>query len=181
MSNIEALVAEQVLGEVTSKKGLLWEKIAQFQSQIEEIEGVLTHKAGETQSDGLKKLAPLKHTFEGGLYTRTMYMPKGSIIVSMIHKQKHPSFLLQGEVSYVTDEGEVKKITAPYTVFTQEGTQRVFYVHQKSIWTCVYKTDATTVEDAELDIYVDKYVELPQEIINKNKKICQEQQPLLQE
>ena len=108
-------------------------------------------------------------------------MPKGSIIVSMIHKQQHPSFLLQGEVSYLTDEGEIKKITAPDTVFTQEGTQRVFYVHQESIWTCVYKTDATTVEDAELDIYADKYVELPQEVINKNKKLCQEQQSLLQE
>tara|TARA_R100000742_G_C4279452_1_gene104064 strand:+ start:4456 stop:4992 length:537 start_codon:yes stop_codon:yes gene_type:complete len=176
MNKEEAVIAQKILGGISTKKGVLWEKIAEFQSQLEEVEGVLTHKAGEVQSKGLKKIAPLKHNFEGGLYTRTMYMPKGSIIVSMIHRQQHPSFLLKGELSYLTDEGEVKRIKAPHTVFTQEGTQRVFYVHQESVWTCVYKTDATTVEEAELEIYADKYMELPIEVINKNKKICQEQQ-----
>ena len=109
MNKEEAVIAQKILGGISTKKGVLWEKIAEFQSQLEEVEGVLTHKAGEVQSKGLKKIAPLKHNFEGGLYTRTMYMPKGSIIVSMIHRQQHPSFLLKGELSYLTDEGEVKR------------------------------------------------------------------------
>ena len=175
MNKKESLIAKKVLRQIGNKRGLMWDKISHFKQQLNKIEGVLTHKAGEEQSAGLKKAAPLKHNFEGGLYTRTMFMPKGSVIVSMIHRQQHPSFLLKGELSYLTDEGEVKRIKAPYTVFTQEGTQRVFYVHQESIWTCVYKTDATTVEEAELDIYADKYVELPQELINKTKKLWQEQ------
>jgi len=175
MGKQESLIAKKVLGEIANKRGVMWDKISHFKQELNKIEGVLTHKAGEAQSEGLKKAAPLKHNFEGGLYTRAMFMPKGSIIVSMIHKQQHPSFLLKGEVSYLTDEGEVKRIKAPHTVFTQEGTQRVFYVHQESIWTCVYKTDATTVEGAELDIYADEYVELPQELINKTKKLWQEQ------
>jgi len=172
MNKKESLIAKKVLREIANKRGLMWDKISHFKQQLNKIEGVLTHKAGEEQSAGLKKAAPLKHNFEGGLYTRAMFMPKGSIIVSMIHKQQHPSFLLKGEVSYLTDEGEVKRIKAPHTVFTQEGTQRVFYVHQDSIWTCVYKTDANTIEDAELDIYADEYMELPQELINKTKKLC---------
>ena len=40
----------------------------------------------------------------------------------------------------------------------------------------VYKTNKTNVEDAEKEIYADSFMELPQEIINKALKICQESQ-----
>jgi hypothetical protein len=172
----ETVLAKKVLGGIPQLTGLLWEKIAQFQTQLEEIEGVLTHKAGEEQSEGMRKNLPLKHYFEGGLYTRELFMPQGMMLVSMIHRQQHPSFLVKGKLSYLNDEGQVETIEAPHTVFTQVGTQRVFYVHKDSVWICVYKTNKTNVEDAEKEIYADSFMELPQEIINKALKICQESQ-----
>jgi hypothetical protein len=174
MSNIETIIAEQVLGEVTSKRGVMWEKIAEFQSQLETIESTLTHKSGEEQSNGLQTHFPLEHTFEGGLYTRQIFMPKGAVVVSMIHKKQHPSFLLKGELSYLTDEGKIVMLKAPYTVFTQAGTQRVFYIHEDVIWTCVHKTNAKTVKDAELELFVNDFKDLPKSVIEKNKKICQQ-------
>lgn len=178
MQERKDLVVDNILEEISKSPGVLYEKIADFRYQIEQLEQTLTHTAGDEQSDGLKKIAPLRHHFEGGLYTRELSMPKGSFIISLIHKKKHPSFLLKGEVSYITDEGEVKKLTAPATVFTKKGTQRVFYVHKDSVWTCVNKTDATNVREAELELYANnykEYMELPQEVINKTKKICQQQ------
>lgn len=172
----KSILAKKVLGGIPQSTGLLWEKIEEFKSQLSEIEGAVTHKAGEEQSEGMKKLLPLKHHFEGGLYTRELFMPKGIMLVSMLHRQQHPSFLVKGKLSYLTDEGQVETIEAPHTIFTQVGTQRVFYVHKDSVWICVYKTDKTNVEDAEKEIYADSFMELPQEVINKNKKICQEQQ-----
>ena len=118
---------------------------------------------------------PLQQHLEGGLYTREIFMPKGAVVVSMIHKQQHPSFLLKGELSYLTDEGEIKRITAPHKIFTQTGTQRVLYIHKDSEWCCVYKTNAKTFEEAESDVYADKFTELPKELINKTKKLWQEQ------
>ena len=103
-------------------------------------------------------------------------MPKGSIVVSMIHKQQHPSFLLKGKLSYLTDEGNVVTIEAPHKIFTQIGTQRVLYIHEDSEWCCVYKTDAKTFEEAEADVYTNDYRELPKELILKNKLLCQESQ-----
>tara|TARA_R100000781_G_scaffold77496_1_gene47971 strand:+ start:162 stop:710 length:549 start_codon:yes stop_codon:yes gene_type:complete len=179
MSNIETIIAEQVLGEVTSKRGMMWEKIAEFQSQLEEIEGVFTHKSGEEQSEGLQTYFPLEHTFEGGLYTRQIFMPKGAVVVSMIHKKQHPSFLLKGELSYLTDEGKIVRIKAPYTVFTQAGAQRVFYIHEDVVWTCVHKTNKTNVREAELELFSNDFKDLPKSIIDKRKKICQQQQPQL--
>ena len=92
----------------------------------------------------------------------------------MIHKQDHPSFLLKGKVSYVTDEGEIKTISAPKTVFTKTGTQRVFYVHEDTQWCCVNKTEAKTFEEAEADVYTNDYNELPKELIHKNKLLWQQ-------
>jgi|TARA_R100001369_G_scaffold2958_9_gene9703 hypothetical protein len=175
MKQNETAIAKAVLGEISNRRGMMWEKIAEFQEQVNKVEGVIVHKAGEERTEIEEYYTPLKQTLEGGLYTRELFMPKGAVIVSMIHKQQHPSFLLKGELSYLTDEGEIKKIKAPSTVFTQKGTQRVFYVHKDSEWCCVYKTDAKTFEEAESDVYVDKFTELPEELINKTKKLWQAQ------
>ncbi len=108
------------------------------------------------------------------MYTREVLMPKGSLVVSFIHKQNHPSFFLSGEMSILTDEGEVKRIKAPMKVMTETGTQRVAYMHEDCVWVCVYKTDKETVEEAEKDVYTLDYKELPQHIILNQKLLCQE-------
>lgn len=165
---------EDILKYVHQNRGILWEKIATFKEQLLSIEGSLEHKAGNPQSEEMKEMFPLKQTLEGGLYTRELFMPKGSIVVSMIHKQQHPSFLLKGKVSYLTDEGEIKTIVGPHTIFTQTGTQRVLYIHEDTNWCCVYKTDAKTFEEAEEDVYTDNYRDLPKIVIKEKKKLCQE-------
>ena len=176
MDKKDTALAKTILGEISAKRGMMWEKIATFSKQLNEIEGTINHKAGDKQSEAMKQIAPLKQNIEGGLYTREIFMPKGSVVVSMIHKQQHPSFLLKGELSYLTDEGEVVRIKAPHKIFTQIGTQRVLYIHEDSEWCCVYKTDAKTFEEAEADVYTKDYRDLPKELIEKNKKLWQEQQ-----
>ena len=51
----------------------------------------------------MKEYYPLKHHIEGGLYTREIFMPKGHLTISFIHKQQHPSFLMKGKVSFVNE------------------------------------------------------------------------------
>lgn len=165
---------EDVLHYIYPDRGLLWESIEDFNEKLKEVDGYMEHKPGDSQSEELKEMFPLKQTLEGGLYTRELFMPKGNIIVSMIHKQQHPSFLLKGKVSYITDEGDVKTIFAPTTIFTQIGTQRVLYIHEDTEWCCVYKTNKKTFEEAEADVYTNDYRTLPQEIISKRKLLWQE-------
>ncbi len=165
---------KEILKQLPETKGLLWEKILELQNQIKKIEGTLNHIAGEEYSEDMQEIYPLKQHLEGGLYTRELFMPKGSLVISMVHKQKHPSFLLKGKLSYLTDEGEVVTIKGPHTIFTQIGTQRVLYIHKDCEWACVYKTDAQTFEEAEADVYTNDYRELPKKIIEKNKKLWQE-------
>jgi len=165
---------EKILNAVHYNKGTMWEKIATFQNQISQIDGAANHELGKEQEKIMKEYYPLKHHFEGGLYTREIFMPEGSLNVSFIHKQEHPSFLLEGKVSFLDDNGEIKTIEAPYTVFTKIGTQRIFYIHKDTRWACVYKTDATTPEDAEKEIYATTYKSLPKKIIKEAFRLCQD-------
>lgn len=160
----------KMISDITLNRGLMWEKIAEFQNQLESLDESMSHKAGDVQSEEMMETFPLKQNIEGGLYTREIFMPKGSLVVSMIHKQNHPSFFLKGEMSVLLDSGEVKRIKAPMKVMTEIGTQRVAYIHEDTTWVCVYRTDATTFQEAEADVYTNNYKDLPDyELISKLK------------
>jgi len=165
---------EEILNYVNVNRGMLWERIKTFKQQLSSYDEALVHKCGTPQSKEMKTAYPMKQTLKGGLYTRELFMPKGHIIVSMIHRQQHPSFLLKGKVSYLTDSGELVTVEAPHIIFTEIGTQRVLYIHEDTNWCCVYKTNAKTFEEAEADVYTDDYNMLPSHIINKEKLLCQE-------
>jgi hypothetical protein len=160
--------AEQFLELIDVDRGLLWEAIADFKENLQTINGAVTH-----HTDDMQKEFPVTHHIKDGLYTRELFMPKGSLVVSFIHLTNHPSFFLKGEMSLLIDTGEIKRIKAPMVVQTEAGTQRVAYMHEDCIWSCVYKTDKETVEEAEKDIYTENYMDLPEHIIFKKQLICQ--------
>lgn len=170
---IQIIGEESILLEVHKNQGLLWEKISIFKEQVLGIPESVSHTPGTPQNEGMQDLFPLKHHFSGGLYTREVFMPKGTVVISFIHKQDHPSFVLEGEVSVLLDTGEIARYKQGDKIMTKAGTQRVFYMHEDTRWVCVYKTDKTTVEEAELEVYTTDWRELPAELINKNRLICQ--------
>ena len=58
---------------------------------------------------------PVKHTFCKNQYIREIFNPAGEMLVTKIHKVEHPFFLLKGEMSILSEEGEMR-ITAPFMV-----------------------------------------------------------------
>ena len=171
MDNVDAKLSnpEYVLEYINQNRGLLWDKIKDFKSIITSTEGVVLNHTEE-----MDNMCPLKHHIEDGIYTRELFMPKGFLGVSYIHKTNHPSFFMSGEMSMVTDTGSVERVKAPMAVQTKIGTQRVVYVHEDTVWVCTYRTDATTVEEAEKQIYTEDYRELPEYIIEKQNRLCQD-------
>ena len=168
-------VGQEMLKSIPLIRGIMWEKIEEFGKMMaSNIEGCITHTPGNKQSKEMQEAFPVKQHLENGLYTREVLMPKGSLVISLIHKQNHPSFFLEGEMSILADNGEVKELKAPMNLNTKIGTQRVAYMHEDCKWICVYKTDATTFEEAEVDVYTNNYRELPIELINNNKLLWQE-------
>lgn len=81
---------------------------------------------------------PLDHFWGDGLYVRQITNPKGSIIVTATHKQRHPFFLLSGSLSvFVPGEGVVH-LDAPHFQMTEPGTRRLIYAREDSVVVTVH-------------------------------------------
>ena len=108
----------------------------------------------------MDKMCPLKHTFVDGMYVREIFMPKGTLIVSKIHRWKHPYFVIKGDTSVLTEEGVVR-IKAPYAGITERGTKRVLFMHEDTVWITVHATKSKDLEVIEEQIISKTFDDLP--------------------
>ena len=87
------------------------------------------------------------HEFHAGLYSRTIKIPAGVrltgafIVIETL-------LIVSGDVS-VTIGGDVVRITGYGTIPASANRKQVFMTHGDTYLTMVFKTDATTIEEAE--------------------------------
>jgi len=110
--------------------------------------------------DCLRKLppvdCPLTHRFTPGLYIREIFMPKGTLLTSKIHKTEHPYVISKGRVSVWIDGVGVVQLSAPHCGITKPGTRRVIYVHEDCVWTTFHATNETDVAKIEKEILYER-------------------------
>lgn len=121
-----------------------------FEEQMSKMPGV---KFGDMDE------CPLKHEFGDGLYVRTIFMPKGMLIVSKIHKWTHPAFIMSGKVS-VLDETGIQVYSGPCAFMTKAGTKRVLYTHEDTVWTTVHVTKETDLDKIEEEVIAKTFEEV---------------------
>lgn len=100
----------------------------------------------------------MHHSFHDGVYLRSLYAPKNTLMTSYIYRKPHQCLISSGVVSY-RSEVLRGKITTPVIFKADAGDKRIIFFHTDSIWTTIIKTDATNVADAEADIYLKSYEE----------------------
>lgn len=112
---------------------------------------------------------PNEHFFTPGIYTRSIFMPAGTLIVSKIHKTQHPYFILKGAVSVWIDGVGVQNIKAPFFGVTEPGTRRVLYIHEDCYWITTHANpDNENVEQIEARIiepHINPFIQTKQEEI----------------
>lgn len=136
------------LDKATVRKGIL-----DFEKKLDDFPSSVKGKE-------LDELCPLKHTFVDGAYVREIFMPKGTLLTSKIHKICHSYFVMKGDCSVLTDEGVIR-IKAPYHGITQPGTKRILYMHEDTIWITVHITKHKDLEKIEEEIIAKSFDELP--------------------
>jgi len=93
---------------------------------------------------------PLVHRFVPGMYIREIFMPKGSLAVSVIHNTEHPYVCLKGDASVFIPGGEVVRIKAGHIGVTKPGTRRVLFMHEDTVWVTFHPCeDGETVQQIE--------------------------------
>lgn len=126
-------------------------KTADYRKAIVELEEKVKNTKGALIGEELNKYNPLKHTFAEGYYIREINTPAGQFIITKIHKEEHPFFLMKGECSILTEDGPIK-IMAPYYDITKAGTKRIIYIHKDVTWVTVHATNLKTVDEIEEEV-----------------------------
>ena len=129
------------IGQEIRKRKEFRENIMTLENQITDIEGTLVGKE-------LHELNPVKHSFADGCYIREIFNPAGLLLVTKIHKKKHPFFLMKGKMSILTENG-VQHVEAPHHGITYPGTKRVIYTHTDCVFVTVHATDSTDIQEIE--------------------------------
>ena len=97
--------------------------------------------------------------FSEGVYLRTIFMPKGSIVIGKQHKTKHFNIVLSGKAD-VWINGEYKLIEAPAIFESLENVRKVLYILEDMQWTTVHPTELKDEDEIEKEIIKEDSIEI---------------------
>lgn len=132
----------------------------EFREGITKLEQrVKDHKHGCKTQEEVNKFNPLRHSFGDGCYVREIFNPKGSLLVTKIHKVAHPFFLMKGKMSILSEEGETL-LEAPHYGITKPGTKRIIFTHEDCVFVTVHVTNETDLTKIEEQIIAKDFAEI---------------------
>ena len=127
-------------------------------SVVKHIKGLIPSMSDEQYAVGLKaeewikdNLPAIKcctqHTLHDGIYSRTVFLPAGSVVVGVIIKVP-TTIAMHGKMAFYIGD-EVKYIDGYHVVTAEGGRKQIVYAFEDSHVTLTFKTDAKTIEEAE--------------------------------
>jgi len=101
---------------------------------------------------------PLRHSFVEGVYMRELYVPRGIVFITELHRDSYVSYLTQGMITMLVEEG-LRGFRAPAPMLSPAWTKRFVYVHEDAIWLTVHPNHVNTMDIDVLDkqIHAEKY------------------------
>lgn len=95
---------------------------------------------------------PVEHAFGHNIYSRKIFMPAGSLIVSKRHRFDHFAHVIEGNVEvWIAGQPRMNFQDGDHFL-TKGGTKRALYCHEDTWWVTYHGTTATTVEAVEAEI-----------------------------
>lgn len=135
-----------------------------FREYVEALQDKL--RSDEASHNEFMDSCPLMHKFHDGVYIRQIFMPKGSLVISRIHKTDHLVLMSSGRLLVRTEFGGTQIFDAtqhPITFQSERGAKRVGWIEQDTYWTTIHRTSATTVDEVEAEIFADYYADFVRE------------------
>lgn len=99
---------------------------------------------------------PFTESLEHGLYTRTLFIPKGCELVGKIHRKPCVNIVAKGDITIMTETGMLR-VQAGYSVTSPAGIQKIGYAHEDTIFINVFRTDETDIGAIEKDLICENF------------------------
>lgn len=109
---------------------------------------------------------PFTETLVDGLYTRTLFIPKGCELVGKIHRKPCVNIVAKGDITIMTESGCLR-VQAGYTVTSPAGIQKIGYAHEDTIFINVFRTDVTELALIEDDLICENH-----DALSAEEKLC---------
>jgi hypothetical protein len=91
-----------------------------------------------------------QHMLHAGMYARTIFIPAG-VMATGANLSLDSVGILFGDITVTTDEG-TQRLTGFNVLSASKGHKRAGIANSDTWWTTVFRTDATTVDEAEKSI-----------------------------
>lgn len=99
---------------------------------------------------------PFTESLEHGLYTRTLFIPKGCELVGKIHRKPCVNIVAKGDITIMTETG-LQRVRAGYSVTSPAGIQKIGYAHEDTIFVNVFRTEETDIGAIEKDLICENF------------------------
>lgn len=109
---------------------------------------------------------PFTESLSGGLYTRTLFIPKGCELVGKIHRKPCVNIVAKGDITIMTETG-LLRVQAGYSVTSPPGIQKIGFAHEDTIFINVFRTDVTDIGEVEKDLICESF-----EALSAEEKLC---------
>jgi hypothetical protein len=76
----------------------------------------------------------IHHHFGTGVYGRELFIPKGNVIVSKIHRAKTFNVIAKGVISVICPNNGYNTYEGPYCFVSEPFTKRVVIAHEDTLW-----------------------------------------------
>jgi len=117
--------------------------------------------------------AKTEHFFVPEVYARRFTARAGLIITSKIHLQRHPYWVVRGDVSVWTEGEGWLRIIGPYCGITEPGTRRILVTHSETVWMTFQHTEHKDPDIIEQELNADHVNPfIPKEIADAAQTIC---------
>jgi hypothetical protein len=114
------------------------------------------------------------HHFAPGVYSRELFIPKGTVLIGKMHRHACTNVLLKGKIKVITEFEEGKILEAPLIWTSPPNTKRAGYAIEDTIWVNIHPNEDNEQDLVKLE---DKFI-IPENALESNKRdtICHGQQ-----
>lgn len=102
---------------------------------------------------------PVEHTLIDGVYTRKLFIPRGTLLVGKIHRLECVNIVAKGDISVLTETG-CGRFQAGHIATSGPGIQKLGYAHEDTVFINVFRTDETDIQRIENEIACESYAEV---------------------
>jgi mannose-6-phosphate isomerase-like protein (cupin superfamily) len=96
---------------------------------------------------------PVDHAFTDGIYTRTIHMPAGVIVVGHKHRTRHQNVILSGRAIVVMN-GERVEVQAGDVITSDAGVRKVLFIEEDCKWMTIHGNAQNGRDIGTLEAYL---------------------------